>query len=553
MKKVALKQRIFSNFAPSGPHTSTPSFVVPACRKSWTDEQMENALQAVLISKKTVRQAAAQFGVPKSTLHDRICGKVKPGAVSGYPRYLDDKEEEELVRSIEGCAQIGYAKNVKEIRAIVGAIVARKNGLDGVVISHGWWDCFRQRHPHLSLRTGEGLAYQRAVSTNRIVIDKYFDLLEDVLETNNLTRKPHRIFNADETGMPLQHRPGRRVAVRGQKHVHVVNSGKKEQVTVLACASASGYVLPPMIVYKRKNLIPQLTVEEVDGTIYGLSSSGWMDGELFQEWFHSHFLQYAPATRPLLLLLDGHSSHYRLEFISEACVSGVCVFCLPPNTTHVCQPLDVTPFNSLKVHWDNVCDEFMSANPGRIVTLHQFCTLFSRAWRRAMVPETIISGFRAAGVFPPNRRAIRIPGEIPTITNTPTAVIARRQGIRYMPFLSSTQKELQESRRQHDNAGSEKLLAPTRSYDFRNSPSFDEEAVSSHEELTVYLSENDTAPSIISVDSSSEEEAEKEYDGHRGSNQCSELTPQSQLACELSFSMDVASSQNVSAKAGKQS
>ena len=71
--------------------------------------------------------------------------------------------------------------------------------------------------------------------------------------------------------------------MRGQKHVHVVNSGKKEQVTVLACASASGYVLPPMIVYKRKNLTLQLRAGEVDGTAYGLSPSGWMEGELFHE------------------------------------------------------------------------------------------------------------------------------------------------------------------------------------------------------------------------------------------------------------------------------
>ena len=116
-----------------------------------------------------------------------------------------------------------------------------------------------------------------------------------------------------------------------------------------------------------------------------------MDGELFHEWFQLHFLQYALAVRPLLLLLDGHSSHYRLEFILEASTQGVIVFCLPPNTTHVCQPLDVTPFNSLKVHWNNVCDEFMSTNPGRIVTLYQFCPLFSKVWRMTMVPETIMS------------------------------------------------------------------------------------------------------------------------------------------------------------------
>ena len=65
----------------------------------------------------------------------------------------------------------------------------------------------RVRHPHLTIRTGEALAYHRAVSTNRVITDKYFELLQEVFEVNQLTNKPHLIFNADETGLPLQHRP----------------------------------------------------------------------------------------------------------------------------------------------------------------------------------------------------------------------------------------------------------------------------------------------------------------------------------------------------------
>ena len=59
-----------------------------------------------------------------------------------------------LVRWVEGCAQIGYAKSVKEVRAVVGAIVAAKNNLDCAVVRHGWGDRFRSRHPHLTLRMG---------------------------------------------------------------------------------------------------------------------------------------------------------------------------------------------------------------------------------------------------------------------------------------------------------------------------------------------------------------------------------------------------------------
>jgi len=73
--------------------------------------------------------------------------------------------------------------------------------------------------PNLTLRMGETLAYRRAVGLNRVVIDNYFDLLAEVLKSNDLTRRPHLVFNAEETGLPLQHRARKRVAIRDQKHM----------------------------------------------------------------------------------------------------------------------------------------------------------------------------------------------------------------------------------------------------------------------------------------------------------------------------------------------
>lgn len=39
------------------------------------------------------------------------------------------------------------------------------------------------------------------------VIKSYCDLLEETLETHNLTNKPAQIYYMDESGMPLDHRP----------------------------------------------------------------------------------------------------------------------------------------------------------------------------------------------------------------------------------------------------------------------------------------------------------------------------------------------------------
>ena len=64
--------------------------------------------------------------------------------------------------------------------------------------------------------------------------------------------------------------------------------------------------------------------------IYALSESGWITAKIFDDWFHNHFLCYAPPVRPILLMLDGHSSHYNPSIIESAAEEGVIIFCLPP-------------------------------------------------------------------------------------------------------------------------------------------------------------------------------------------------------------------------------
>ena len=113
------------------------------------------------------------------------------------------------------------------------------------------------------------------------------------------------LHNMDETGMPLDPGPLRVATWKGHKNPSQVSSGLKSQMTVVGCVSAGGQCLPPMVIWDRKTLPPELAVGEVPGTIYGLSDKGWIDQELFNMWFHMHFLRYAPPTRPVLLLMDG--------------------------------------------------------------------------------------------------------------------------------------------------------------------------------------------------------------------------------------------------------
>ena len=138
---------------------------------------------------------------------------------------------------------------------------------------------------------------------------------------------------------------------------------------------------------------------EVPETRYACTPKGWMDQITFYKWFKGHFLRFAPSVQPLLLLLDGHSSHYCPETIRLAASERVILFVLPPNMTHLLQPLDKGGFGPLKVFWREECQRYMSDNPGQYINRYCFSSLFSKAWDHCMTVCNNRAAFKTTGVF----------------------------------------------------------------------------------------------------------------------------------------------------------
>ena len=380
-----------------------------ANKKNWTEDRMKAALKAISLKGISVRQAADEYDIPMSTLHDRVSGKALPFTSCGAHRYLSDNEECELESFLISCAKIGYGKTRSEVIALVQRFLKSRDVER--VVSNGWWEGFCRRHPNITLRTPASLSKARALATTHEVINQYFDILEDVLTTHNLFDKPYQIFNLDETGMPLDPKPLKVVASRGEKDPSSVRGGRKNQITAVGCVSAGGSVLPPMIIWNGKSLCPNQASGEIPGTLHGFSPKGWMDQELFNLWFVKHFLKYAPQARPLLLLLDGHSSHFCPETIRLAAKEKVIIFTFPPNTTHLTQPLDKGIFGPLKLNWRKACQQFCNNNPHMAISKYSFCSIFSDAWMQSMTVRNIRNSFSKTGVYPFDRDAIELPIE----------------------------------------------------------------------------------------------------------------------------------------------
>ena len=369
---------------------------------------MREALSAIDMGM-GVSKAALTYGIPRTTLNDHKLGKVLAGAHPGRPTLLTTKEEEDLVQFLIEAAAIGYGKSRKDVLNIVEAMLANKGTKH--IVTTGWWNKFLRRHPILAVRTPANLSLARARASTKECMDAYFEHLESILIETGLSEHPALIFNMDETGFALDPKHSKTVDVHGAKNVLSICSGSKKQITVAACVSATGQALPPMVIWSKKTMAPDMATGEIPGTLYGFSDNGWINAHLFHKWFERQFLRYVPSSRPILLLLDGHSSHYCPDTLTLAAENGIIIFPLPPNTTHLTQPLDKGVFGPFKTYWRRVCHDFTVTHPGQVVNEYNFCQLFSKAWLESMTIGTIVGGFRTTGIYPLNRDAIQLPGE----------------------------------------------------------------------------------------------------------------------------------------------
>ena len=120
----------------------------PTKRKQWSDETMAAALEAVK-GGQTILRAAQTYGVPRSTLQDRVHGKVTHGVKPGPRPYLAPAEEKELSMFIVDVAKAGYGKTRKEIKAIAENVANDKGIIRSKKVTDGWFRPFMDRNPKL--------------------------------------------------------------------------------------------------------------------------------------------------------------------------------------------------------------------------------------------------------------------------------------------------------------------------------------------------------------------------------------------------------------------
>ncbi|XP_034060035.1 tigger transposable element-derived protein 6 [Gymnodraco acuticeps] len=378
-------------------------------KKKWTEEAMERALIEVKSGRCTVRQAAKEFGVPKSSLGDRVSGRVTPGSRSGPAQLITSADEELLVEFSLYMSKHGFPLTKQQLVSFASSIYKRQHRRVAFSkLGQTWWLNFRKRQEkNITIQPADNVVRGRTVHVRKEALDPFLHLLSTVMDSRALRDKPHHIFNCNETGFQLGRK--RVILPKSASLGCKPTSGSRDHISVLACFSAAGEDIPPFIIYSKA--YPGGVCYKTQGpsnAIYGWSNLGCINSDLFKKWFLKHFLLHAPKERPLLLIFDGHKSPVNLEVVEAARKEDVILLCLPPHCSHILQPLEAGLFILLKKRFAALVGDGCAPDSHFAVSKKEFSGVFKETYQVVKEEEgvrIVKDGFRKCGIYPLNHFA----------------------------------------------------------------------------------------------------------------------------------------------------
>lgn len=385
---------------------------------AFSEEDMEQAVLAVANETMTQSEAADQFGVRRRTLGYRLQLYKKrvaeTGAIDvatgpekgfGRPTVLTSDQELYIVNILLKCADWKQPLTYEDLKDLITTF-CQNRGIQPFTANNGrsdtpsedWLYRFRQRHSKiLKLRAAANEDPQRDIS--RKDLHEFFERLGESL--GDIPNS--HIFNFDETN--VRNDPGKepvflQVGDRNAKRQTITS---KTSVSLMFCGSAAGEFLPVYVIYKAANLYEQWQLGLpgppfcdqqccTNGMRFSCSASGWFEGDSFADWFEHLFLPHARTLVGRKVLVgDNAGFHYNDRVFELAKDNEVDLVFLPPNATHLLQPLDLCFFSPFRTAWKEELRVYRKTNKSPGLDKREF---------PALLKTYLSSGFEDSGICP---------------------------------------------------------------------------------------------------------------------------------------------------------
>lgn len=176
--------------------------------------------------------------------------------------------------------------------------------------------------------------------------------------------------------------------------------------------------------------------------VIATTENGWTTNETGLDWL-KHFDRATTnrSTGPYrLLILDGHESHQSADFQVYCEENNIITLCMPPHSSHLLQPLDISCFRPLKRAYGREIERLIRRSITHVKKT-DFFLAFYVAFQATITEKNIKGGFRGAGLAPFNPEYVISKLNVQIRTPTPPQEVIEPS----TPWTSRTPKTILET------------------------------------------------------------------------------------------------------------
>ena len=219
------------------------------------EERMRLAIDAFDKSQFQSKTACGRaFDVPSRTLMKHLNGVHSRKESTANCRKLSDIEEDTLSRWILNMCQRGLPLQISSVRHLAQLLLsARLKFPEKATIDELWVNQFIQRHPELQSKYTRQYDYQRAKCEDPELMKSWFNRVQETIQRYGILEQD--IYNMDKTDFQMGVASTAKVICSSEtsdSHAKSIQPGNHEWITIIIAINASGYVLPPRIIFAGK-------------------------------------------------------------------------------------------------------------------------------------------------------------------------------------------------------------------------------------------------------------------------------------------------------------
>lgn len=404
---------------------------------------------------------AKAFGVPPSTFITRVNKATAPrkeNTANGLK--LSDSEEETLSEWILDMCKRGLPLQTSNVRYFAQLLLsARLKSSEKPTVGDQWINQFIQRHPGLKSQHDRQHERQHDYSCADCedpgLLNDWFCRVQETVQKYGILEQD--TYNMDEFGFEIDMESTPKVvhgADARYNHTKTAQPGNREWISLIIAINATGTVLPPQFVLTGKDPLSQWYSEELpDNYRVWMSENGWADGGSRLRWLQMFETLTAPqaAGKYRLLIVDGHRSHATASFDHFCTERKIIPLYLPPYSTHLLQPLDVSCFVPLEHFYRQEMRERIEDNP-HAIDKREMLSVYTEVHSIAFSKSNILSGFTDAGLIPLNPE--RVLAKLEAEAKTPMPPLSSDESFNFekstfsIPELKQQQQQLRDDQKE---------------------------------------------------------------------------------------------------------